>query len=863
MSNGDHALPQQGVQGRAPALPGAVGSRAVMHRRSQDPQGGTGAHGVRPDRDEPLLAAIAQRWAGWHDETTVSPGALLVLTVALRTAEAWSFAQIHGLLHGLAAHGSGRPSRQDLIGTAGDLFRLVRDSPTPLMLRPVLSARRDTLLSRWLEERGETHEAGTPWGGITGLPEPAPSPAADQALTGLFHAVERTRNGKLAVPDLGASHAGAPWQGGDGHTYPKAPAWMSHNFLVSGEDQGRRSLGAVPWWYVTVTNFDDRAAVWHPRSRGALENLVSFSHQQDRFAVFTVTFPPVPRQRGERGSPRQPALFRFTYDLIDPWDTAHFALAVRSGCARLDVLYLDETADSLPEVRRTLLLEIPPSELAVAQNVLDGSLAAHGAEGFRRLSPGSADTGAAFHRAERLCSRDRGETLDLLLPDRIPTSQRRALRALQDLRAERARRCLVRKPVTPAFRHRLWKAELKVRAQMHPAADPFGERLVDDLTVLGSDDRVFVHVLTGVEGLRLLWARTASGRTRTGMQEVPDVPLERFAEQTVEWVRDDHSENKRRALDELLVPFAETLTALLRGEGARSVVLRPSGLFSLLPLHVLPVPSQGTGRLLDDLFEVTYAPSLSALAALDHRPLLLPGGCGFVGYAANDNLRGLPKEERVLRQLYGGDLTSYKDEHAVASEVFRLGRTASFLHISGHGGVHGDPYATAVSLAPENRASQDGYEGELSLGRVLAEGDFDSLRLAVLATCDSGRHSLTRQALPRVRTLDTAFVARGVRAVVSTLWPLSDLICPVFTAVLHAHLKNEAGTLGDAFRAAIRYLRHEEWEHAPRTDTLAEAEAALSAADRGWRAGIKRFRECAGSEWTQEWAVWKAGGVLW
>ncbi|MFD7444022.1 CHAT domain-containing protein [Streptomyces sp. NPDC059909] len=800
-------------------------------------------------------------------------GALLALTVALRATEAWSTTQINNLTNRLTAYGTGRrPSSLDLTHTTRQLLDHVRRRPSPALLRPVLSARRDELLNSWLKQRGEVPDAATPWGPADRLSMPDPHPAADRALTGLFSALSRSEPEPPTVPSLGASQPGAPWHGQDGHRYPKAPAWMSHNLLLSGEDQGRRTLGTLPWWYATVTTPDERFAIWQPRDTRALEHLVSFTLHQEQFAAFIATFPPPRLQRGERRRPAQaPVSFTFTYDLAEPWDTAQLALVVRSGCARLDVLHLADE-DTAPDVRRTLLLQVPEAELVVARQALDDALAAHRSVDFTRLLPPRADAVAVFRRVERLRSQDLGETLDLLLPNRIPRPRLKALRHLEKLRVERAELRRTRRPVPARLRHQLWLAGLAARAQdLSTGLVP--DRLADELAVLGGDDRAFVHVLTGPEGPAVLWARTDAGHARTHLRPIHGIDLEKFADLTVRWVRSDQPEDLRRLLDGLLAPFAETITAALREEGVRRAVLCPSGLFSLLPLHAVPVPSLGPDLLLGDCFDVTYAPSLAALAALEHRPLLLPGGPAFLAHADENDLPALPREARVLRRLYGDTLTSYTDGRAVPAELFRQGRTADVLHVSGHGDVHADAYATGIRLSPRLPATEgpdgergqepDTYGGRLTLGRILKDGDFDTVRLAILATCDSGTHTLTRPALPRVRTLDTALIARGVRAVVSTLWPLSDAVCPVFTAVLHAHLKDEATTPGEAFREAVRYLRDEQWERTPQSEALYEAEDALSAADPEWRARIRRFRARKGSEWAKQWALWKASGVLW
>ncbi|MFJ3831696.1 CHAT domain-containing protein [Streptomyces sp. NPDC090046] len=815
--------------------------------------------GVTEVRD--LLADapdLAERLGAWRDGTGVSPGALLVLTIALRATEAWTAQQINELVRPLVTHGGDRPpSSGDLTAATRLIMRLVRTRPAPALLRPALAARRDVLLASWSGRRGLAEDAATPWGPPSGLPlVPAqPRPAQDRALAGLFSALRTP----LAVPDLGASQAGAPWRGRDGMAFPQAPGWMSRALLYGGEEQGRRVLGAVPWWYGTVDTLLQRDAVWRPRDAVGLRELVSFSLHQDRFAVFSVAFPQAVRKGAG------PVEFSYTYDLYEPWDTAELTLAVRAGCARLDVLHIDGD-EGLPQVRRTLLLEFPPDVMGgPAAEALETALGRHG--DLSRVLPPRNGAQAQFRAADRVKSRDLAETLDLLegLPS-VPRERRarlrKALRRLEELRVERAERRYAApgRPLPYRLHRSLQKAELEVGtlADAPPGADP--EPLARALSVLGSDDRALAHLLVGGEGPRVVWARTAHGQARSGVLTAPDFDLEGFARCVTGWVRGGYPGEGRRAAELLLVPLLERLVQTLREEeGVRHLVLSPSSLFALLPLHAAPVPSLGADRLLADCFRtVSYAPSLASLTGLARRPLVLPAPPAFLSYGAD--LRGLATERAVLRRLYGGGLEVYTGSGATPAAVLNAGRTAGTLHIASHGQTAADPYASGLLLSAGGGG--DAYDGRLTLGRVLREGNFDAAQLAVLANCSSGTHTSTRLGLERCRTLDTAFHARGVRVVLSTLWPLSDVVAPVLSAVLHAQLRADR-SYGESFGAAVAYLRDRGWERPPEDAVGYAAEDALGFADGEWRARLRDFERYHRDDWAQEWACWKASGLLW
>ncbi|WP_426499884.1 CHAT domain-containing protein [Streptomyces sp. D54] len=807
----------------------------------------------------PSDPGLAARLVGQRDGSGVSPGLLLALTVALRSTEAWNVTQLDALV--LAAAGAATapltPSSPHLARLVRSVLSRVRSAPSPELLRPALAARRDALLDAWTTGPSLAQNAPSPWGPpsrLAVLPPPADLPQL-RALTGLF----RTDNPALEVPELGASQHGAPWRAQAGMVYPKAPEWMRRAVFYGGEESGRRTLGTTPWWWATADSPTATLAVWSPRSAESLAHLVSFRVADERFAVFTVSFPQADKASG-------PVTYSYTYDLHDPWDTAEFTLAVRSCCARLDVLHLGQD-DDLPTVRRTLLLDFPAPVAAAAADALGWALARPGHHDLSRVRPGRAAPAEEFRASDRARSRDLAETLDLLgdlpqVPVRRRARFRKALRDLERLRVERAeyRYHQPSQPYPYRASLKLQSAELQVRALVKDVQAGPGP-LARDLSVLGSDDRALVHLQLGADGPRAVWARTVQGTVRAGTLDFPRFNLEEFARRTTAWAADARRPLPLpRVVALLLSDLTNPLTETLRGEGVRHLVLSPTGLFSLLPLHAAPVPSAGSGRLLTDCFgSVTYAPSLAALAALDRRAEPLRAVPAFFRHGAD--LPGLATEQLVLRRLYGADLEVFDEGTATPAAVLSQGRTSGLLHISAHGGLSADPYATGLHLSPGPHGDAP-HQGRLTLGRILRDGDFDAVQLAVLANCSSGTHRAGRLGFQRCRTLDTAFHARGVRAVLSTLWPLNDLASPVFTAVLHAHLRQSAAP-ADAFRAATTYLRESAWERVPYEDALYEAEDALTFARPSWRTDLRAARAHDPVGWDGHWACWKSSGLLW
>ncbi|MGK5559390.1 hypothetical protein ACSNOI_48145, partial [Actinomadura kijaniata] len=79
-----------------------------------------------------------------------------------------------------------------------------------------------------------------------------------------------------------------------------------------------------------------------------------------------------------------------------------------------------------------------------------------------------------------------------------------------------------------------------------------------------------------------------------------------------------------------------------------------------------------------------------------------------------------------------------------------------------------------------------------------------------------------------------AFLARGAKAVISTLWEITDLQGVVFSALLHAHLGAgiEPHT---AFAATIRYLRAHQWREPSQGGPGLFAGLAISSVLPDWR----------------------------
>jgi CHAT domain-containing protein len=204
--------------------------------------------------------------------------------------------------------------------------------------------------------------------------------------------------------------------------------------------------------------------------------------------------------------------------------------------------------------------------------------------------------------------------------------------------------------------------------------------------------------------------------------------------------------------------------------GVRELVVVPQGAVAIVPFAALPLDRRGTP--LSRRFAVRYAPSLAALAGAEARPVPRVGESVVVGNPAMpenlDPLPGAGAEGRWVAERLG--TVALSDSQASEGEVRRRLSGARIVHLA----THGYAFATAarvresfVALAPDAE-----HDGLLTVGEVL---DDPTLKLnadiVVLSACQTGLGDL-RQAEGTVGL--RAFLAKGARSVLVSLWSVSD-----------------------------------------------------------------------------------------
>jgi len=240
------------------------------------------------------------------------------------------------------------------------------------------------------------------------------------------------------------------------------------------------------------------------------------------------------------------------------------------------------------------------------------------------------------------------------------------------------------------------------------------------------------------------------------------------------------------------------------------VVLAPFGL-----LHVLPLAAarhRKSGRYVAEDYQVSFAPSLSALSAVwqqacragtdgqetPHRLLNVayPGAPNSDRYLPNV----LPEAEAIARHF--SQVTPLYQEKAAPNEVLAHSREQDAVHFGCHGWFDLErPEQSGLLLSG----------GWLTVQRIMTELRLFQARVATLGACLSGREALQRGD-EHVGLLQ-AMLTSGVQAVVASLWPVDDAATRAMFETFYAELV--AGrSPARAMQEAARSVRAQPgWEH--------------------------------------------------
>ncbi len=259
---------------------------------------------------------------------------------------------------------------------------------------------------------------------------------------------------------------------------------------------------------------------------------------------------------------------------------------------------------------------------------------------------------------------------------------------------------------------------------------------------------------------------------------------------------------------------------LLAGE--HEVVIVPQGSLALVPFAALPV---GTTRaLLGTVLAIRYAPSLTTLQQFETTP---PSTAEFdrrvstaalvVGNPTMPTITTSSGRRSALAPLSGAEAESravaaqlgavaLTGDQATEAEVVRRITDAPLVHLATHGFAYsaaGKARSSFIALAPDSA-----HDGLLTVGKLL---DDPALKLkadlVVLSACQTGLGNL-RQAEGTVG-LQRAFLAKGARSVLVSLWNVSDAATQQLMTGFYQHWLSDADhpSKAEALRRAQNAVR--------------------------------------------------------
>jgi CHAT domain-containing protein len=325
------------------------------------------------------------------------------------------------------------------------------------------------------------------------------------------------------------------------------------------------------------------------------------------------------------------------------------------------------------------------------------------------------------------------------------------------------------------------------------------EVLVADLRLdLGVDEAAGEARLAGGVGPRLESARGTESRRRGG-------ELDAWPNQAA--VR----------LSELLIPLE--LQSMLPASG--ELVLVPHGPLNLIPFATLPTGEDGEP--MGSRYALRYAPSLATLGEVEAIPgggapgeiptspkALVVGNPGMPTVSGVDGpislspLPGAEAEGRWVADLVGTELLT--GPGATETTVREQLPDASVIHLATHGFAYSSEVRARdsfVALAPDAE-----HDGLYTVGEVLDDPALQlAAELVVLSACQTGLGDL-KQSEGTVG-LQRAFLARGARSVLVSLWSVSDEATDLLMRGFYTHwLEDEdAPSKAEALRRAQEDVR--------------------------------------------------------
>jgi CHAT domain-containing protein len=301
-----------------------------------------------------------------------------------------------------------------------------------------------------------------------------------------------------------------------------------------------------------------------------------------------------------------------------------------------------------------------------------------------------------------------------------------------------------------------------------------------------------------------------------------------------------------RVMDSVGTGLGQTIADVLLDRDVGHLFVSAFGFLNRLPLGLLQL---GDGRHLEDICQISYAPSarvLQRLRAQDDQPAR-----GTVALAFDEGGDiPLTGSEVAVVELLSDRAVVLQGSEATAEQLLAAARDARILHLACHGvSQPEDPFASGLFLAGET--PQQGY---VSIAQLHRDADLTGVQLVVLSACFTGWADTRWPQVHSYAAIDGAFLTCGARCVISTLWEVYDLAGLLFSTAFHHELATN-GSVSKAFAHGVETLRAKRYLN---LDGSAEA-ALLDACAADWREQVAEVGD--GLAHPYYWAVFKLSGL--
>ncbi|UPZ28490.1 CHAT domain-containing protein [Streptomyces sp. LRE541] len=611
------------------------------------------------------------------------------------------------------------------------------------------------------------------------------------------------------------------------------PEWMVEEIVTAGTRFFHVQTGPHPVWLATAETDTQMAAM-----RVLIEPGARYAFEIDEYGDglrLWFSFPTFP----DDSAPLLQVPYTYSLTWVEhAWELLHLATV---GFARLTVVQIvgDGDLKAVGSIWLRLPEEVCTRGKKAAITALRGLVGAETQTIRQRIATDGLDRAAEV--AFRSCENAKGEDIheELALVSDAP-EYRRFMGAVRDLARARARHAssLLNHEVTHET-----SAELKSAAEERQRTLEL-LRAADDRenakAALLDDRTVFIHLINRYGRLQLAASWTRAGRPHFDLVACEDLLLRNLADGVEEWTErsPDHPGNTWHDDVERLVSecgeLARAIIEMTAPSGCDRLILSPTAPLELLPLHAAPLDSERTVTLSDAFEHITYAPTVRLVSAIQGSSRNVAGVGVLVvahggGHLPDISWIGGPLCEAELIANLQGNAEVLRQEEATPARALHAMSRARIVHVASHGLSHPNRWAAGLALHGSSLG-----EATLTASRILANGDFSSVDLVVLNACRTGAHEGTGRTVQTLRSLESAFLARGAKAVISTLWGITDLLGLVFSAVLHAHLGSGLDPRA-AYADTIRYLRAHQWRVSSQQGPVSSAESAIDSVLPEWR----------------------------